>query len=122
MSWLLGKEGGQHGQVDAQRANYIAAIKELQKKIKILEEERDMAENFKRSLRETLGLQVESLTTELELEREKVKRLQDEMSLRSQEDRALSLANQHDGSSISYITNISKEVTQRRSITKHYRS
>jgi hypothetical protein len=39
-----------------------------------------MADNFKWSLKETLGLQVESLQLDLELEREKSKRLEAEIN------------------------------------------
>ena len=65
-----------------------------------MEEEREMAESYKRSLKETLGmtffggtcnrtnnkigLQVESLQMELEVEREKVNRLENEITIKNQ--------------------------------------
>jgi chromosome segregation ATPase len=52
---------------------------ELIRRIRNLEEEIRLGDNFKRSLRETLGLQVESLQMELHMEKEKVKRMEEEL-------------------------------------------
>lgn len=44
-----------------------------------------MADNFKWSLKETLGLQVEALQMDLDIEREKVKRLEAELQKTQQD-------------------------------------
>eukprot|EP01114_Cavostelium_apophysatum_P011838 TRINITY_DN2635_c0_g2_i1.p1 TRINITY_DN2635_c0_g2~~TRINITY_DN2635_c0_g2_i1.p1 ORF type:complete len:746 (+),score=281.31 TRINITY_DN2635_c0_g2_i1:107-2344(+) len=59
--------------VDEQAQDY-------KKRIAQLEEEIKMADAFKRSLKETLGLQVESLRMDLDLEREKAKRVESELN------------------------------------------
>ncbi len=47
-------------------------LEEMKKRIVGLEEELKMGDNFKRSMRETLGLQIDALDMELQIERDKV--------------------------------------------------
>lgn len=72
------------------RKHEVDPTLDLRKRISQLEEEIKMADAFKRSLKETLGLQVESMRMDLELERERSKRLEYELSLRTEHDITLS--------------------------------